>query len=433
MPPGDSVLIIGGGLTGLSCAYHLGGGRILEKAGEVGGLCRSYSTGEFTFDYTGHLLHLRDPYARELVGRIAPEGFMSHVRRAMIHSKDRLTRYPFQANLYGLPREVIEECLEGLREARESSAGEPDPQDFGEWIISTFGRGIARHFMAPYNRKLWRVPLEELTTEWVEGMVPVPRIEDAVKGSKDPRGVTMGYNARFLYPAEGGITMLPAAFAGHVPRIHLNREVVQVDADLKKVYCRDGQSYHYEFLVSTMPLPLLVRSLKSHPAELARAAEKLRYVSVYDLNIGIRGRVMSDAHWIYFPEDKYIFYRVGFPGNFSTSMVPEGGSSAYIEVSHLPEERLDTEEVVERSLQGMRECRLLLPDDDIRQQDMVHIPYAYVLFDRQRKKVLPGIRKYLEERQILTVGRYGGWDYYSMEDAILAGRSAAAMISGGHV
>jgi protoporphyrinogen oxidase len=424
----DSVVIIGAGVTGLSCAHHLGGGRVLEREGGVGGLCRSYSREGFTFDYTGHLLHVRDPYVRELVEDLAPGAFLPHRRRARIFSKGRLTSYPFQANLWGLPDDVITECLDGLAVAAAARDTAGNPESFADWIQATFGEGIARHFMEPYNRKLWRVPLEKMTSEWVAGLVPVPSLDEARRGSMKPEGVTMGYNASFLYPASGGIEALPRAFLPQVPRLHLNREVVSVDADLKKAYCQDGSSYQYEVLVSTIPLPELIRSLKSVPGWVARAAESLRYVSVYDLNLGVAREDISEAHWIYFPEEEFIFYRAGFPGNFSPVLVPPGTSSVYVETARRPGESVSTDELISRSLQGLKDCRVLLEEDEVVLSDLVKIPYAYVIFDRHRRDSLPYLMEYLRERDIFSVGRYGGWEYLSMEEAILAGRSAAGRI-----
>ena len=68
-------LILGGGLTGLSTAYHLEQcGQtdylVVEKNPFFGGLCASQIRQGFTFDYAGHLLHLHTPYATALVRRL---------------------------------------------------------------------------------------------------------------------------------------------------------------------------------------------------------------------------------------------------------------------------------------------------------------------------------------------------------------------------
>ena len=70
------ILILGAGLTGLSTGFHLGDREhlILEKESDVGGLCRSFLVDGFTFDLTGHLLHLRDEKIRQLVDAVQSAG-----------------------------------------------------------------------------------------------------------------------------------------------------------------------------------------------------------------------------------------------------------------------------------------------------------------------------------------------------------------------
>src|SRR5439155_972624 len=123
IPPDESrydlmkqIVIIGGGLAGLSAGYHLReyDPIVFEKEQAVGGLCRSFSQDGFTFDCTGHLIHLKNQYTKDLISRILPDAFGFHERLAAIYSKSTITPYPFQANTYGLPAEVIKECVVGI-------------------------------------------------------------------------------------------------------------------------------------------------------------------------------------------------------------------------------------------------------------------------------------------------------------------------------
>ncbi|HWQ12961.1 MAG TPA: hypothetical protein VNL77_09180 [Roseiflexaceae bacterium] len=43
------------------------------------------------------------------------------------------------------------------------------PRTFEEFIYRVWGRGVARHFAIPYNRKIWAVPLDQIETSWLEG------------------------------------------------------------------------------------------------------------------------------------------------------------------------------------------------------------------------------------------------------------------------
>ncbi|HZV34799.1 MAG TPA: NAD(P)-binding protein, partial [Verrucomicrobiae bacterium] len=186
----NPIVIIGAGLTGLSCAHHLGGGYLLvEKELEPGGIVRTrIRQNSFYCDGTGHWLHLRNAAMKELVRSLLPDDLVEHERKAVIFSHGVFTQYPFQANTYGLPREVILECLLGLLKAKhpedfgQKTMVEP-PKNFQDWIVRAFGEGIAKHFMVPYNQKLLGVKLTELMPAFAERFIPRPSTEDVIKGA----------------------------------------------------------------------------------------------------------------------------------------------------------------------------------------------------------------------------------------------------------
>ena len=59
------------------------------------------------------------------------------------------------------------------------------------------------------------------------------------------------------------------------------------------------------------------------------------------------------------------------------------------------------------------------------------IEHGYVIYDKFRKKQLPGIVDYLKGQGILLAGRYGRFEYAAMEDAIRQGKETADAIAGG--
>ncbi len=94
-----------------------------------------------------------------------------------------------------------------------SAASTPTPpQNFEEFIYKVWGRGIAKHFAIPYNRKLWAVPLTEMETSWLGGRVPLPDLGEMIDGALRPVPKPMGPNARFGYPLRGGFQALMDAF-----------------------------------------------------------------------------------------------------------------------------------------------------------------------------------------------------------------------------
>jgi protoporphyrinogen oxidase len=425
-----NTIILGAGLAGLSTAFHLRENyQIFEKESEVGGLARSVEIDGFTFDYTGHLLHMRDQYTKDLVAQILPAAFDSHSRRAFIYSNGTYTEYPFQANTHGLPKEVIKECVAGFVETLSSSNGNGNHNgefsSFEDWALKTFGSGIAKHFMLPYNQKLWRVPLREIVADWVSWSVPRPTLEEVLNGALGITNRAFGYNPCFLYPKRGGIRQLPESLARHVSDLHLNKKAVEISLRERTVRFDDGAAYSYDALVSTIPLPILLRTVRDLPGEIRKAGESLRYISVYDVNLGVRRPNISDKHWLYFPESEFIFYRTGFPMNYAPNTVPEGCSSMYVEVSHLPSEEIPEEWLIDEVIAGLNRCGILRNDDEIPVRSVIDIRCAYVIHDRTRQEALKVIHPYLESQNVYAIGRYGNWDYSSMENAILYGRDIA--------
>jgi protoporphyrinogen oxidase len=427
------ILIVGAGLAGLSTAYHLHGlpYRILEKEQEAGGLCRSYRKDGFTFDYTGHLLHFRQPAIKALVESLLPAHLQRHTRRSYIYSHRTYTEYPFQVNTHGLPPEVVRECLLGFIETLTNSPTGRPPQaaTFREWIVGSLGEGIAKHFMVPFNEKLWQVSLDELTADWVSWLVPKPELKDVVNGALGIKDKAFGYNPSFLYPAQGGIQTLPQAFLPTVTDIHYAAELLEVDTARRRAVFRHAEhgerGEDYSALVSTIPLPELVRRCTDLPRSIQEAAEGLRWVSVYNINLGVARECVSDKHWIYFPERDYPFYRAGFPMNFSPDLGRPGCSSLYVEMSHLPHAGEPPSRLVHRARQGLERAGILRSEDEIVVADVKNIHYAYVLFDRHRACAVPHILAELKRRGIHSIGRYGLWEHTSMEDAIAQGRSMA--------
>ncbi|MDF0643261.1 MAG: FAD-dependent oxidoreductase [Nitrospira sp.] len=431
--------IVGAGLAGLSTAYHLSGlhYRIYEREQEVGGLCRSYRKDGFTFDYTGHLLHFRQPEIKALVERLLAGKLQQHGRKSFIYSHQTYTEYPFQVNTFGLPPEVIRECLMGfiatLTKPVVSIASRN--RSFKQWILDNLGDGMAKHFMVPFNEKLWQVSLEELTSDWVSWLVPKPELKDVVNGALGIKDKAFGYNPSFLYPANDGIRVLPESFLSGIDQVERECELIEVDTRRRRAFFHDRRrgetrTEHYESLVSTIPVTELIHRCLDFPQRLKEAAAGLRWVSVYNVNLGVSREQVSDKHWIYFPEPGYPFYRVGFPMNFSSSLGRIGCSSMYVEISHRPEEQHSAEQLVEQARSGLEKTGILRPDDELVVADVKDLRYAYVYFDRHRVRAIPAILAELERRGIYSIGRYGRWEHTSMEDAIGQGKQLAERLRG---
>jgi protoporphyrinogen oxidase len=428
------VVILGAGLAGLSTSIHLPPEyevELHEREDEPGGVARSRRVDGFTFDYTGHLLHLRDPDIKALIDRLCPDAFRKCERRAFIWSHGTHVAYPFQANLHGLPPEVVAECLIGFVSSLMSPEKPEEARDFEEWCRRCFGEGISRHFMIPYNRKLYCRELSRMSTEWVAWSVPRPSLDQVVRGALGTRIEGMGYNPTFFYPKEGGIDVLARGLAREARGLRLRSSVMRVDLARKRVVFEDGSESAYDHLVSTLPLRTLVLLADPVPDELKEAARALTSVTVCGFNFGIGRENVSEFDWVYVPEPEYPFYRIGFPSSFSRGVTPPGASSCYVEVAVDRGTHVDLDATERDVLAGMRRMGVLRDDDVILARDRVVIDPAYVVFDPHRAAWRDRLLDFLLERDVQSIGRYGAWTYSGMEDALLAGRQAARVISGG--
>lgn len=422
------LVLLGAGLSGLSTALYRGGDYlVLEREGRPGGLTRTEDIDGFLFNHTGHWLHLRDDRIKALVADLLPGGMVTVERRASIFSNGRFTRFPFQGNLHGLPSEILRECLQGAVAAavRRASKGHPKPKNFLEYTNFHFGEGIARHFMVPYNTKLWGVSPSEVTAEWTQRFVPMPDIAQIVDGALGLSREAMGYNASFLYPADGGIETLARAMYGRLDpaRFLFNTRPRRISTKEKWVEFGD-ERITYRHLVSSVALPDLVALDVDAPPAMRQAARRLRCSVLRYVNVGLDVETPLDGmHWIYLPEAKYPFYRVGSASNAVRSLAPVGKSSLYVEIAN--DQEAPEGEVV-RALAGfLKEIGTIRHDKQMLFAAFRTHPWGYVIFDKHCARSREALLSHYASQDVLSIGRYGAWTYNSMEDAILDGLRAA--------
>ncbi len=420
--------ILGAGLAGLSAAYHLNGEHmILEKDRRVGGLCKSVDIQGYVFDYAPHILFSRDEYVKSLYEDLLRGNLYRHLRRSYIYLGGAYVKYPFEANLSTLPEAIIQECIEGVvnREIFE-------PENFGEWIRTTFGDGIAKHYMVPYNRKIWKYDLSRMNIDWIKGRVPSPSVEEMKEGAAGTLRKDYGPNAEFMYPMHGGIGALADQLSSGLT-VSFNSEVVEVrpsGTEVRVKYRKDGgiRETTSEKIISSIPLPDLVDILHDPPEEVVKAASSLVYNSLVCVNIGVKRPGIIDKHWLYFPEEEFIFNRMSFPMNFSEHTTPGSRSSILVEVTHR-EAGVDPERIQNRVVEDLKKTGIIMERDEIEVCDTSTFKYAYVIYDLDHRKNVGIVHDYLNSNGIMPVGRFGEWEYFNMDKAILSGKNAASIIS----
>ncbi|HEX9115490.1 MAG TPA: FAD-dependent oxidoreductase, partial [Anaerolineae bacterium] len=317
-------------------------------------------------------------------------------------------------------------------ERQAAPARQSEPRNFEEFIYKVWGAGIAKHFAIPYNRKLWAVPLSEMETSWLGGRVPLPDLEEMIEGALSPKPKPMGPNARFGYPLHGGFQALMDGWLPHLKgEVRLNTRVIGVSPGRHTVTLATGEELRYSFLVSTMPLPTLIRQIGGEaPAGIRAAAAALRHVSVRCVHLGVGRENLTEKHWIYYPEDT-VFHRIFVQGNASPYSNPPGGFGLTCEITYSEHKPLPCEgdELVRRCIEDCHRVGIFKPKDPVWAAAQCDLPHAYVVYDHGRAAAVKAIREWLAEQDIILAGRYGEWEYYNSDHAFIAGRKAAAEVN----
>ncbi len=426
------IVILGAGITGLAAANALAAAGeeclVLEKEAEAGGHCRSIAAGRYRFDRSGHFLHSSDSAMRAWIRGIPGIAWRRVARDARVWLRQTLTAYPFQANLAGHDPAFVRKCLADFarERIREAVEGETRPVDFAAWLDGRFGRTMCRAFFFPYNRKMWRTPLEQMAYDWTSWSVPVPRFDDLLAGARGRIRQGLGYNASFGYPRRGGIGALPRGLARPLgKRLRTGIRVTRVDLRRGRVETAEGGTIPFRAAISTIPLPDLVRGSAGLPTSARVASQALRWVKVLCVNFGIRGAAGTPGHWIYVPEPSYPFFRAGFLSNVDPAAAPDGGASVFVEKSLPPGAAVRTEAEIAAALRGLRRMGIVRRESVVEETRPVLLDPAYAVFDHARQKAVALLTREFRRRSVILAGRYGAWDYYGMERSMADGLRAA--------
>ncbi|MBP5540735.1 MAG: FAD-dependent oxidoreductase [Bacteroidales bacterium] len=399
-------LIIGAGISGLSYAAAKGGDYlIVEAEDQPGGYCKTIRRDGFIWDYSGHFFHFQHPEIRDFVmQRIDPSEMLTVVKHTQILYKDRHVDFPFQMNIHQLPQEEFIDCLYDLFTIPQ---GAPSTT-FKEMLYAKFGRSIAEKFLIPYNTKLYATDLDRLDVDAMGRFFPYADREQIVRNFRHPEGAS--YNATFLYPRQGCMRIVDS-MASHVDmsRVSLGERLLSIDLDAHTAVT-NRRTLHYDRLISSMPLPtLLSLSGMGYDPEVYTWNKVL----VFNLGFDAKGPEKRNS-WMYIPEGKYCFYRVGFYDN----IIGQDRMSLYVEIGFSRDQEIgDLDQLLDRTLADLHTAGIVDGQRLVAKHHVVMNP-AYVHITRRSEADKQEKMERLSEKDVYSIGRYGAWKYCSLEDNI---------------
>lgn len=412
----EKTIVIGAGPAGIAAGLALGKeGIVLDRRENPAGLSGTMYLDGAVLDFGGHSFHTPHREVRDLVFE-AVEMYEQR-REARCFVRGKLIRYPFQRHFGEVgDSQLTSECADGLKNQNAQPAG-----NFEEYLTQKFGGGISRHFLLPYNRKLWRGDLRRMTADWASERVASsdgkPETFASAGGNRKP----LQTDSTVAYPARGGFGEIMVALAQRLTDLRLQSEVAEVKPQSREVVLAGGRVLPWRHLISTMPLDRLMALIADCPQEMLEDARCLEKLSLSLVLVVIGHPVDTEIQRVYSADPEMPAHKVAVNHNSSPYLrsLPQHGVVA--EVSYSGEQSLAEQPLQDQVIEGLQTMGIIRSRDEVRTSRVVHLPYGYPVPTHDRSEIVQRLKSWLEKRGIFTVGRFGEWAYINSDEAIKRG------------
>ena len=412
-----TVIVIGAGLAGLGAGIELKERgiefKVLESAIEPGGLARTDSIDSCFFDFTGHYLHVKtDEGLKDLLQGTTE--FAKVKKRTAVLIDKQVVPYPVQYNIKHLGKELTHKIISEIGKERKEKSN-----TLSQFIKGHFGETLFELFFEPYNEKLWGRPLDELPKDCLGNYFPTIDMDLLLKSATSDVPY-QGYNDFFYYPKSGKISSMAEALAEKIKK-HIIYETEITSINVKKKICYDleGKEYKYDHLISSVPLSQL--SSLIDPSN--KIISNYEYTSIKNIRIIIKGSLLHKYHWLYVPDKRVPFYRLGFPKNVINDTCPPGHVSISVEVETRHCKNYTDQRIADLVIQYLLDYKLI-DSGSFSTVSSIIISPAYTYISEDQKIIISSLMDELTVNNITPIGRYGLWKYFSMEEAYLSGKDA---------
>ncbi|WP_282787927.1 protoporphyrinogen/coproporphyrinogen oxidase [Flavobacterium croceum] len=408
-------LIIGAGISGLSYANFTNNDYIIiEKDAEIGGYCKTIKQDGFVWDYSGHFFHFRNKEIQDYILSCMEEQEILRVeKKSQVYYKGNYIDFPFQKNIHQLEKDEFVDCLYDLFYNDFTKMN-----TFKEMLYAKFGKSIAEKFLIPYNEKLYAVDVDKLDIDAMGRFFPYADKLEIIKNFKHPD--SSSYNATFTYPRGGAIEYVNSLFKRiDDNKLELNEQLIKIDFN-KKIAKTNTKEIKYDRIISSIPLPSLI-NLCQIDCDINNFS--WNQVLVFNLGFDKKGADITN-NWVYFPEQDYCFYRIGYYDN----IFDDNRLSLYVELGFDKQARINQDELLKRVLIDLQKANIITDHKLISYHSVVMNPaYVHVSKNSEREKNI--IKEKLEKNEVYSIGRYGDWKYCSIEDNIIEAKELALKIN----
>lgn len=411
---------MGAGIAGISAAYHLKqkgeNSVIFEKDNDWGGLCGFFEIDGFRFDRFVHFTFAKDEKIAELFAKSSP--LYAHPPVSYNYWRGCWLKHPAQNNLAPLPIEEKVKIIDSFVNRPRKDVAEIS--DYAEWLRVQYGDYFAENFPFAYTRKYWGVEAKQLETKWVGNRLHVSPLPEVLRGAFAEQQENFYYTKFMNYPKKGGFRSIMNECRKGLD-IRLNKKAVRIDTAAKQVEFADGTVENYDNLISSLPLPEIIKMISDVPENVQNAAKQLRWTCGYQVSLGFNRPDVAKYLWFYIYDEDVPPARVYSPNLKSPDNAPEGCSSLQAEIFFANGVKVvDKNIILQKTVEKLKEiCQF--NDSDVVVKDIRFEPYANIIFTPEIYESRKVVREWLQAQGIKTIGRFGEWDYLWSHQAFESG------------
>jgi len=444
----ERVVVVGAGPAGLAAAHELSLHRVpttvLEQQKLLGGIARTENFRGFRFDIGGHRFFTRHAEVEGLWHRLLGADLLRVERRSRILFRGSLFPYPLQFGDTLASVGPVEAVLIVLSYLRAQLSFLAPEGNYEQWLIRRFGRRLFEIFFRSYTEKLWGRPCQEIHVDWAAQRVKNLSLAEAIVNTVSGAQRVPSLIDCFFYPRLGPGQLwqrMAEEIAANGGAIKLETAVSALHVENGRIVgvgCRSAtgpETLKVDHVISTMPLPQLVRALEpAAPDEVLQAASQFAHRSLVEVVLIVNQPQLFDDQWIYIPSSAVKVGRIQNFKNWSTELVPDLGQSS-LGLEYFCDEGDDLWRSDDQALCDLagRELQALGlgQQSDVIDSVVVRQPAAYPVYDPDYERRRGIVRDHLAGiGNLQTVGRNAMHWYNNMDQSMLVGLVAARNVMG---
>ena len=431
-----SVVILGSGMAAWGAYDRLESNGLIptlyDAKAVAGGHTASYRLESgFVFDDGPHISFTKHQEIIDLFEESVDGNYVAFSANVDNYYEGTWVEHPAIVNLYDLPPELVDSIINDFKAVH---GKEPESLDnYMQWLIAAYGKSYAEKFPAKYGMKYHTCPANVMNLDWMGPRLYQPDLDEVIRGAKTKQSANAHYIKEFRYPTDGGFQSYLDKFIKKSNPL-LSHEAVSIDPKNKLIRFSNGVTTHYDELISSVPLPIIIPMFEDVPDDVSRAAKKLSCSQCVLVNLGIDRDDLSPAHWRYVYDLDLASVRLSFPHMFSPTVAPPGHGAIQIEVYFSDKYKPfdgDIEKVVSEVIENLRVMRIIKDSDNIVFQEGRYAPWGNIIFDLDTNESLRRVHAFLDENNIKYCGRYGDWAYIWTDESYLSGQMAAQRVLDG--